>query len=66
MVSPKSNFRLVVNVMLKGIVTDKLNITKKLQPDTAALLKATFSEHDFEKREEVFVKLRPELNKLFR
>ena len=64
--SPKSHFRLVVNVILKGIVTDKLNQTKKLQSDTAALLKATFSEPEFEKREEVFVKLRPELNKLFR
>ena len=49
-----------------GLVTAKLNQTRKLGSDTAALLKSTNTEPDFLKREEVFKKLRPELTQLFR
>ena len=49
-----------------GLVTEKLNITKKLKMDTAALLKSTNTEPDYSKREDVFNQLRPELTQIFR
>ena len=48
-----------------GIITDKLNKTKKMKPETISLISGTSSETDFSKREEVYKNYRPELTAEF-
>ena len=52
--------------MNAGIVTEKLNITKKMKADSSALLSSTSTEVDYFKKEEIYSKLRPELTTVFR
>ena len=49
-----------------GLVTEKLNMAKKLKGDSAALLKSTNHEPDYNKREDIFKMLWPELTHLYR
>ena len=51
---------------LSGIVTEKLNKTKKLKAESTALLSSTNTEKDYFKREEIYNNLRPELTTVFR
>ena len=51
---------------LSGIVTEKLNKTKKLKAESTALLSSTNTEKDYSKREEIYNNLRPELTTVFR
>ena len=53
-------------IPLLGIVTEKLNDTKKSKPDTAALFNASGDGMDFTAREEIYSAHRKELIYEFR